>query len=828
MILTFLRILVVALLCAFPVTAQDIQAPDYDDWTKQATSAEAVVADGATADSKLSALRADMVKWRADFTAAQGINGDQITAVKNQIAALGDPPAEGASEDAAIAERRKELNDSLAKLQAPGITAGEAASRADGIVRSIDKVVRERQTDKLLRVSPSVFNPVNWATAGQMIGWMGQWIYDETKWRLNQASTYNNLREAAPLIAVLVLASAVLMLRGSRWMMWLARWMTEKTALRGRGLVTGFVSLGQVVLPFIGAILLGNAVQQTTMIGPIMNAFFQELPLLVLVVMAAWWLGARIFPVDPETPSVLGFSGDGRAEGRVHTTMLSVALALQYLLQHWISPRAENYLGGAGRVGADKAAEIAQNAEAALAVLQLPLLIFAGVALFRMGQLMRHQLTILQAQDDEAAFRQSLLKWVATLLVVLGVVTPVMGLIGYVAAANALIWPMIVTLGVVAVIAVLQAYFSDIYAVLTHSEDSKGEALVPVLMGFVLALLALPLVALVWGARPENLADLWSQFLSGFPVGGVRISPGVFLTFAVVFALGYLVTRMLQGALRATILPKTRLDRGGQNAIVSGAGYIGIFLAALLAISVAGINLSSLAIVAGALSVGVGFGLQTIVQNFVSGIILLVERPVSEGDWIEVGGQQGIVRSISVRSTRIETFDKSEVVIPNASLITGAVTNMTRTNKHGRVIVKVGVAYGTDTRKVAQILKEIAEGHPLVMMNPGPAVLFTDLGADSLNFEIRAVLSDVNFGGSVKTELYHQIIERFTKEGIEIPFAQRDLWLRNPETLTRPQVSSERPVPDQPQPAPIAEAPVAAKGSVGLSDNDGEEEGDRR
>ncbi|HEY0274979.1 MAG TPA: DUF3772 domain-containing protein [Paenirhodobacter sp.] len=830
MILRFLRIVIVAFLFALPVAAQDIQAPDYDSWTKAATSAEELVGDSAVVDTKLSSLRADMVKWRTEFTEAQGINGDQITAIKNQIAALGDPPAEGTTEDAAIAERRKELTENLTKLQTPGISAGEAASRADSIIRNIDKILRERQTDKLLRVSPSVFNPVNWATAGSMIAWMGQWIVDETRWRLGQQATYNNLRENAPLIAVLVLASAVLMLRGSRWMMWVARWMTEKTALRGRGLVTGFVSLGQVALPVIGAFLLSNALQLTTMPGPILTALFRELPLLVLVMMAAWWLGARIFPVDPETPSVLGFSEHGRAEGRLHTLMMSGALALQYLLQHWITPRAENYLGAAGRIAAEKAAEIASNAEAALAVLQLPLLLLGGVALLRMGQLMRHQLTILQAQDDEAAFRQSLLKWVATLLIVLGFLGPALGLIGYVAAANALLWPTIVTLGVVATIAVLQAYFSDIYAVLTHSEEHKGEALVPVLAGFVLALLALPLVALVWGARPEDLAELWSQFLAGFPVGGVRISPGVFLTFAVVFAIGYLVTRGLQGALRATILPKTRLDRGGQNAIISGAGYIGIFLAALLAISIAGINLSSLAIVAGALSVGVGFGLQTIVQNFVSGIILLVERPVSEGDWIEVGGQQGIVKAISVRSTRIETFDKSEVVIPNASLITGSVTNMTRTNKHGRVIIKVGVAYGTDTRKVAQILKEIAEGHPLVMMNPGPAVLFTELGADSLNFEIRAVLSDVNFGGSVKTELYHQIIERFAKEGIEIPFAQRDLWLRNPEILAQAILHPEPEPVDEPAAAPAADTPAsgAPKSAVALSDNDGEEEGDRR
>lgn len=870
MILRNLRAFCLALLLAlplFPLTlaAEDAQGPNYDEWTKTAQSTEEIVADTQASDTKLSELRAQMVKWRSTFVDAQGANADQIATVKTQIAALGDPPAEGATEDPAIAARRTELVDALSKLQAPGIAAGEAATRADGVIRNIDKIMRERQADKLLRLSPSGLNPVNWPSAGSMLGWMGQWIYDETRWRFAQPVNFRQLQANAPLIVALVVLSVILMLRGSRWMLKISQWLTGKSAFRGGTLISGFVSLGQVVLPVIGAVLLTNALRLTTLFGPIMTAFFQELPLLMLVTMAAWWLGARIFPAAPGVPSVLGFSDDGRAEGRLHTAIMGLALALQLLVGHWIAPRAEDYLGGSGRVASDKAQEIAARAEGAMSVLQLPLLLLAGVTLFRMGQLMRRQMAILQAQDDAAAFRINLMKWVANAVILIGVVGPVLGVIGYVAAANAIVWPTIVTLGVVAAIAVLQAYVGDLYAVLTRSEDRRGETLVPVLAGFGLSLGALPLVALVWGARPEDLAEMWTQFLNGFPVGGVRISPGVFLTFVIVFAIGYMLTRLVQGALRSTILPKTSLDRGGQNAIIAGAGYIGIFLAALLAISVAGINLSSLAIVAGALSVGVGFGLQTIVQNFVSGIILLVERPISEGDWINVGGQQGIVKSISVRSTRLQTFDRSEVVIPNASLITGSVTNLTRSNKHGRVIVKVGVAYGSDTRKVAAVLKEIAESHPLVMMNPGPSVFFTDFGADSMNFEIRAIISDVNFGTSVASEMNHQIAERFGNEGFEIPFAQRDLWLRNPGELAQmvtaemqdgavaPAGASDKAAPKGKDSAqkPEAVKPVAKPGSVGvlkgtspvgqmrdtegagdtevaLSDNDGEEEGDRR
>ena len=374
----------------------------------------------------------------------------------------------------------------------------------------------------------------------------------------------------------------------------------------------------------------------------------------------------------------------------------------------------------------------------------------------------------------------NLLAWAA--LAVSGA-APLLGAVGYEGVANFLLYPAVLTLALFAAYFaandVIFGLYSSALRFIGFTAATRTAGFVRFAFGILLFAVSLPILAYIWGASENEIAEYWSMARDGVLIGGQRFTAADFVTLVLVFLVGVVATNMIQTILRSSVLPNTYLDVGAQKAITTGTGYVGIILVSVLAVSVAGIDLTNIAIVAGALSVGIGFGLQAIVSNFVSGIILLIERPINEGDWIEAGGVSGTVQRISVRSTQIMTFDRATVVVPNTDLMSGQVTNWTLGNRYCRIRVPVGVAYGSETRKVERILLEIAHSHDAVLDEPAPAVIFMGFGDSALNFELRLYLKDVNFFLSAKSEINFAIAERFDEEGISIPFPQRDIWIRN-------------------------------------------------
>ncbi len=772
MLNSILRLVILISLCvsvqtqALTAQASDAAKEYYQAWLSTADRAEEVIDANRASTAALEELRQDLVSYRDTFRDEQSKNGERITTLQAQLDALGAAPGEGEDEPEDLASLRARLSEQLLALRVPRIVSDEAFRRADGLIGEIDNIIRDRRTTVLLERGPTPLNPDNWSEALSSLSSASSAMWNETVSQVSHQTTVAQIKRNWPSLALLLGVGMLLLLRG--------RAISRKTAayVRKRDLQSSAiwefaVSLWQVALPYFGVVLIVNAVKTAELLGVRGYLLLDNVSGWALILLAFHWLGGRLFIRRAENPLLPVDPKNALA------TWLVIDLFAVILVAKDVLSTLEDFIF---------------FTEGALAVVRFPLIVAAALLLLRLHRIGKQQRADADDENSEdgalAVGVNGIIHTVRRIAYLLGFISPVLAAAGYINAAEALIYPSILTLALIATLLVLQRFLVDVYGYFSKkTRDEAADSLVAVLLGFVITLASAPFFALIWGAREADLLELLSKMRNGFQVGDVSISPTAFLSFAVIFAIGYTVTRIVQSSLRTSLLPKTKLDPGGQNAIVSGTGYVGIFLAAVVAISAAGLDLSSLAIVAGALSVGIGFGLQTIVSNFVSGIILLIERPVSKGDWIEVGGMMGYVRDISVRSTRIETFDRTDVIVPNSDLITGTVTNFTRGNTVGRVIVSVGVAYGTDPRKVEAILSEIANAHPMVLAKPAPSVVFQGFGADSLDFEIRAILRDVNWKLGVKSDMNYAIEERFRAEGIEIPFAQRDLWIRNPEAL---------------------------------------------
>ena len=380
--------------------------------------------------------------------------------------------------------------------------------------------------------------------------------------------------------------------------------------------------------------------------------------------------------------------------------------------------------------------------------------------------------------------------WLRFLAIGLGLFTIAAALLGYIGLALFVSLQVVVTgtILVTAYIGFLSARaigeeggFADTSVGRWLSANSSYEdtaldqlgLVVSIAINLMIVLVFLPLILLMWGFQPGDIEAWAYKLATGVQVGSVTISFLGILTGIVVFIIGYFLTRWFQGWLDGSVMARGKVDTGVRNSIRLGVGYAGVALAGLIGISAAGIDLSNLALVAGALSLGIGFGLQNVVSNFVSGLILLAERPFKVGDWIIAGDTSGTVKKISVRATEIETFQRQSVILPNSNLINNAVGNWTHRNKLGRVDIKVGVAYGSDVKRVHAILSDIARAHPMVLKNPEPFVLFANFGLAALEFEIRVFVADIMNGSIVQNDIRFAIFDIFEDEHIEIPSTPR-------------------------------------------------------
>lgn len=744
------------------------------DLTAMIEHAQSLLDDDSTSTEELEAVRGQLASKRDAAVAVQQDSAPEVTELEARIASLGPPPAEDASEPPEIAKLRSQLTAQLNTAQAPARVIGEVISQANTVIAQIDQMVRARFSAELVARAPSPLLPSTWIVVGNELDDRVGKLNDRLHTQLSQPEVMAQMARRLPIhlgIALVGFLLAVVVRR--RINTWIDRRLARGVSRRLSAWIVALRNLNRLLLPAAGAALIIAALDPNGLMGGDLQRSLVRLPAPVILLILASWLGTSLFSPGASEYREVPLENVEAKEATILTltggVVLASALVLRDLFTAWdLSTTTQAFLAFIVIIPIGAAVLWRMSRLLDLMALRLP------------GGALPATLPPLPEESSESNLLPRLLRFAARLLRLIAGAMPILGALGFIPAAaflgvGALFTLALAGLGIV-VFLLLSTTATAIFSPASGPGGSSGAVnggLIPVFIGLVVVLACLPLLALIWGARPSDIRDVWSLLRNGVMLGGVHVSLNVALVFLTVFGLLLAATRLLQGVLRSTVLPRTRLDSGARDAVLAGVAYVGYALAVISGISAAGVNLSSLAIVAGALSVGIGFGLQTIVSNFVSGIILLVERPIKQGDWIEVGGQAGYVRGIRVRSTEIETFDRASLIVPNSDLIAGVVLNRTHMGLSGRLIVPVSVSYDSDPRKVEQLLLEIADSHPLILETPPPTVLFMGLGSDQLDFELRCRLRDVNFSLSVRSDLNFAIVERFRAAGLDMPIPAR-------------------------------------------------------
>ena len=314
----------------------------------------------------------------------------------------------------------------------------------------------------------------------------------------------------------------------------------------------------------------------------------------------------------------------------------------------------------------------------------------------------------------------------------------------------------------------------------TTLNDSETRVIIKRLTHFfdalIIFLIVIPSTLMIWG-RYQSLGEAVHGVMSfGFNIGSNRLTVSLLIISATILSGAFLLSWLVQKLLIDQVLFQRRMEKGARISIARLAHYFIVFVGFLFAISALGLEITKITILFSALGVGIGFGLQGIVNNFVSGLVLLFEQPVRVGDLIEFDGMWAEIKHIGIRATVVRNFDSADLIIPNANLISNLVTNWTLSDRQARLKIAVGVAYGSDVALVKETLIECARDNKRVQESPSPKVFFLEFGASSLDFELR-VFVPASFRIEATSELHEEIEKRFREKGITIAFPQLDMHL---------------------------------------------------
>lgn len=744
------------------------EAAAWRDTAALAVQLLAQPADDEAAVDRLEKVRADLARQRDRAERISESPGLDLEMLMAELKSLGPPPTADNPEEPWIATRRAELARRIDEGRAPLVAASEAKYRAIVLIKRLDARIRVANERQLLARMPSPLVPGTWTHLP------GDFAKAAAALRsaLNpaQAVTAASRQSAWPLallVGVIGLALAVAVQRPVAQR--LDRALANAHTKGGAILLLFLRDMASLIIPGMGLFIILAAIVILFPPGPVQAAVVTFAVVAGLMIIFSAWLGRSLFSPQASAHRFVDLSDRDAHRAAWVTLLLGIATTFDLLVES-----VQKYY---------------DFADGSIAALSLIVIAAIAIGLWHLATILkRHPRPVEAAGDHAFGIRMT----IARAIQVIAVVGVAMVASGYVALSREALDPTLMTLATVAIGLLTYRRLTMISSAVIADdikEQYQSVRLLPVLYGFVIALVCLPLIALFWGVRPTTIGDFIADLRNGFAVGQMRISVGDVFVFILVFTIGYGLTRWIQRLLQTGLFPMLQIDSGVQAALLTGTGYAGLTVAGLLATTSAGLDLSSLAIVAGALSVGVGLGLQGVVANFVSGVILLIERPIKPGDWIEVGGHAGIVEKIAVRSTRIHTAEQDDVIIPNSELIATAVRNRTYGGRSGRIALPVGVAYGTDLDAAAAILREVAESNPAVQRDVPISVLFDEFEDSAVTLKLLCLIDDISQAPIIRSELRFEVFRRFRAAGIEIPFPQREITLKRPSHPGRGKVS---------------------------------------
>lgn len=703
-----------------------------------------------------------------------------LNEVVQQIASLGPPPAERGGEDDAASETRAQLTALRDRLQSLKAQFDLTALGAEQGSSAVTAMQRDQFFERIFDRSKSIFNPDLWLDAGVGLNMLASRLALLLRnWWADVSRTANPL--GLLLVPAIVLAGLLtyrLTRRG------IDRWLTHY-ASRARPLddmTRLWIILRSILVTVIGLILIIMPIRFSleasgyfTDDTPRMKMLWEALRNTFMVTVFYYMVSRRL--AAPGRPAVRVINVDDRA-------------ARQFAILAGITGFVASFNTQLGIVSEGLFLNfnytLGQSALGALTLLSLVATI----------------LMVLRNQDGlaEPGGRRLYFSWAARLapfvwlLIFIGFAAL---LFGYLALADFIAHQIVRTSLFLVVIFLIyhlldatvaasfdpQSSFGIFLRRITGLSERAIERLGLVfrtVVDITLVVVGVPLLLYLWTVNWIDTRSLYNTLKLGITIGDVTILPGTALGMLAILLCGVIATKLFNSWLDRRILSDTRINKGVQDSILKGASYTGYFLAGVFALSAAGVDFSSLALVAGALGLGIGLGLQSIINNFVSGLILLAERPIRVGDWVSLPEGEGIVRRINVRSTEIETFDSCSIILPNSALVTEPVKNWTHNDDMGRFTIDVAVDYECDAEVLKKLLVNAAHAHPKVLKHPAPNVLLTSFGKNGLEFQLRAFVGDVLEGSQVASDIRFALLDQFREKGITI--AQPVAVLQSPKT----------------------------------------------